>query len=768
MQQVVDGLLGHAARGGEGVGLGVQPLRPRGPPVSRRRPRGREAAPGSPCAAARAAAKNEWWWFDAMHYRKTGKLARKLLEKTTPGSPLHLYAIGYLTHVSADTVGHPYVNAISGGPYRSHAQRHKASENYQDMFNFLDVRGADWNRSAIHALYNFNFTGPIDTENDVPDPFTHLPNALADAHHRRAERDLRRGSERRRRPDYAKPITARDINDTYRLWYRWFKSATDTGTLPPPVPYSLTAELREVWDQVVDNLDSIGDFLEDAANAAGDLGIWGIFLLLGALILAALAAAAALIDAVLGALTTLGSATIRYAACLIYEQLYNAFETFRLAVAMNGLAFPMLEHLADPRISHFANPALPTRTADNVQSIIGPPARRSAGPGPASCTTSGTSCYPPTSGEQPGRLRGAGQLPRQDVHLVRVGRHPAEGGHPRRAARSSSRASITAQNDDGTLLAGIYDDKNLLGNALDARRGAVRADEGRPRPARLQPRRRPRLRLPLLEPAGRPGARLPGPVFSERRHRRRRRCRSTSSADAGGHARRRIEDGYIAELRKRAARSQAEARKELNPLFDDRQPAARLRRELVPLHPLLRRRRRQPPAPLPGLLALPRPADRPALQPRRADHRAAGRRRVSPDRDRPQPRRSHGSVREGGVLAREPERSASTRALRRSSAWRPDACRPTAPREVSLDYVVPPALSGHRCLFARVFSFSPLDLPIDDFALDPRIDRHVGQLNLYDRRAGDELHLDWIHLANAAERLEVVPMASATRRSLRP
>ena len=63
--------------------------------------------------------ERDWWWFDAMHYRKTGKLAKKLLDKTTPGSPLHLYAIGYLTHVSADTVGHPYVNAISGGPYRS-------------------------------------------------------------------------------------------------------------------------------------------------------------------------------------------------------------------------------------------------------------------------------------------------------------------------------------------------------------------------------------------------------------------------------------------------------------------------------------------------------------------------------------------------------------------------------------------------------------------------------------------------------------------------
>ena len=54
-----------------------------------------------------------------------------------------------LIDVAADTVGHPYVNAISGGPYRSHAQRHKGSENYQDVFNFLGVR--DW-RAPVNPL----------------------------------------------------------------------------------------------------------------------------------------------------------------------------------------------------------------------------------------------------------------------------------------------------------------------------------------------------------------------------------------------------------------------------------------------------------------------------------------------------------------------------------------------------------------------------------------------------------------------------------------
>ena len=79
------------------------------------------------------AAGEKWWWFDALHYRKTAQYATALLEQTRDmNSPLHLYALGYLTHVAADTVGHPYVNLFSGGPYRAQAQRHKTGENYQD------------------------------------------------------------------------------------------------------------------------------------------------------------------------------------------------------------------------------------------------------------------------------------------------------------------------------------------------------------------------------------------------------------------------------------------------------------------------------------------------------------------------------------------------------------------------------------------------------------------------------------------------------------
>ncbi|MGC5583882.1 zinc dependent phospholipase C family protein [Ornithinimicrobium sp. W1665] len=294
--------------------------------------------------------EGEWWWFDAMHYRRTGKFASALLEATRGASgPEHLYALGYLTHVAADTVGHAYVNLYCGGPYRSQAQRHKTGENYQDVSNLLQEFGVDFNHSKLHHLYNFNFDGGPD-----PDAHTVMPPDLcaliADTLNAVFQED---GDPD---PDYATRITAGDVDDTYRLWYRFMKGFTETGTLPPPVPYSLTAELREVWDKAVDNLGDVGDFLKDAIDKTSGFGILSIFLALAAAVAAAVLAAAAIADAVAGGLATLGTATIRYAACLIYEQLYNAFQTFRLALSLNGLGFPMVEHLTEPRLRQFASP----------------------------------------------------------------------------------------------------------------------------------------------------------------------------------------------------------------------------------------------------------------------------------------------------------------------------------------------------------------------------------------------------------------------------
>jgi hypothetical protein len=82
-------------------------------------------------------------------------------------------------------------------------------------------------------------------------------------------------------------------------------------------------------------------------------------------------------------------------------------------------------------------------------------------------------------------------------------------------------------------------------------------------------------------------------------------------------------------------------------------------------------------------------------------------------------------------------------------------------------YTVPPTESGHKCLFARTFSFSPLELPIDDFQLDPRLDRHVAQQNLNIIGQAQAFSFQWIHQPNAHQVIALRPLEPDELRALR-
>jgi hypothetical protein len=88
------------------------------------------------------------------------------------------------------------------------------------------------------------------------------------------------------------------------------------------------------------------------------------------------------------------------------------------------------------------------------------------------------------------------------------------------------------------------------------------------------------------------------------------------------------------------------------------------------------------------------------------------------------------------------------------TAWVPSG----GSEKASFLWTVPPTQSGHKCLFARTFSFSPLDLPIDDYALDPRIDRHVAQQNLNIEAQAMPFQFNLIHAPQARMRIEMHAM----------
>jgi hypothetical protein len=83
-----------------------------------------------------------FFWSDMLHYRRTGAFGRRLLENADnlPAEDregARAYALGYLTHLATDVSGHAMVNAISGGPFRLHWQRHHLVENHMDAHWYL-------------------------------------------------------------------------------------------------------------------------------------------------------------------------------------------------------------------------------------------------------------------------------------------------------------------------------------------------------------------------------------------------------------------------------------------------------------------------------------------------------------------------------------------------------------------------------------------------------------------------------------------------------
>jgi hypothetical protein len=86
-----------------------------------------------------------------VHYRRTTEIAKNLIRQaeairdSAEGDradnqqkfeQLLAFALGWLTHVGTDTVGHSFTNTQCGGPYRNHPQRHHLIENHMDAWNY--------------------------------------------------------------------------------------------------------------------------------------------------------------------------------------------------------------------------------------------------------------------------------------------------------------------------------------------------------------------------------------------------------------------------------------------------------------------------------------------------------------------------------------------------------------------------------------------------------------------------------------------------------
>ena len=328
--------------------------------------------------------KDKWWWFDVLHYRKSGEFAKYLIDHSRH-NPRHLaYSIGYMSHLTADTVGHPYVNTLVRGPYRNHSQRHKVVENFQDVSAYARFKSAlglgekEFVSGDLYKKFLFRdgrrsvFTGEElkETESLIDGLIPGLvdvgmPEELA-ALFAKATEEVYTESGRHL---FGGGMKAEEVDAAYRLWYSWFKSTTSETVLPKQLPElpPLSEDLREAWNRfrnrVNNALDELGNAIEDLFSGnPGSSFSWNnvinFFKKIGRVVKAAVAAAIAMGSVAEEIIATITSHAAHFILDQIYQALYTAYDYFRLSVALNGFAFPFESHLQDYKVQHMMNPIL--------------------------------------------------------------------------------------------------------------------------------------------------------------------------------------------------------------------------------------------------------------------------------------------------------------------------------------------------------------------------------------------------------------------------
>jgi hypothetical protein len=275
---------------------------------------------------------DHWYWFDNLHSRLTGDFVTELLDIATGAEPgadgnaerkpqLLSYTIGYLSHFAADTVGHAYVNSITGGPYRlNQAQRHTTQEKVMDVWAYnryyrnesgpdglgdfeleltlkeldgdddpddedirIDEDGGRYYRSgemvdsAMHR--NFQFTiGEIDPRDWSPDqtelinfsrakPINQalkLPDVIADNVAQAANRAY---------PSCYGPLTGAEVDASYRAWYKNFQSSTTAFSPAAPGDFpaaDLTGPLQRDLQDLVEEGEDIPESIRNVVEALFD------------------------------------------------------------------------------------------------------------------------------------------------------------------------------------------------------------------------------------------------------------------------------------------------------------------------------------------------------------------------------------------------------------------------------------------------------------------------------------------------------------------
>ena len=312
--------------------------------------------------------ENNWNWLDYTHHRATGRFAKRLIARAHDSGDAgqRAYAYGWLSHVTADVVGHAYVNQAVGGPWRTDFQRHHLQENFMDAWTWgfyhtpgvamptappAGASGASgasgaappFDYAAFNGVNEANLHERIDLGDDLPDS---LQSLIADT-----------------LSDVYKPIPhptvlssflgKSEINRAYQMQKEALEiiSGKDRRLGPPKVPqvfgdldapdfpsaggsgggggggggggFSLSSILSAIWD-----------FIKGTLAYIADLGLW-----------------------LLSKITSPLTYGLRYGLYLIQLGLYQVYRAFRWALVVSAYVYPDADELSDPLAQQFINPA---------------------------------------------------------------------------------------------------------------------------------------------------------------------------------------------------------------------------------------------------------------------------------------------------------------------------------------------------------------------------------------------------------------------------
>jgi hypothetical protein len=216
----------------------------------------------------KGAREDSWYWCDYLHYRRTGRFCSNMWKLSQSDDDLKRYCLGYASHIGTDVAGHPFVNAVVGGPYRTHWHRHKLVENWIDAYardqyrdsaqtrHCLRLTGRDKYRpEAISGSYYYRL---CEFEDGV------LPKKLGTMMLGAMEQTY--GGTSGGIPHPVRFEFA-DLDTAYRLWLKWFEMATTIGSAVKPVPVPPPG--AATWELVTDYTSGLAAIWSGGGGGGG-------------------------------------------------------------------------------------------------------------------------------------------------------------------------------------------------------------------------------------------------------------------------------------------------------------------------------------------------------------------------------------------------------------------------------------------------------------------------------------------------------------------